>query len=104
MALALTDEHLQLAESVRAWAERQSPPEAVRAAANSPDADADRYRTVLAPSWSAGALAWTGRAATQRPGATIRLPSALPHGHGEKCRRLHGIRDEQVFALTPPLG
>jgi alkylation response protein AidB-like acyl-CoA dehydrogenase len=50
MALALTDEHLQLAESVRAWADRQSPPEAVRAAANSPDADADRYRTVLAPS------------------------------------------------------
>jgi 3-oxochol-4-en-24-oyl-CoA dehydrogenase len=50
MALALTDEHLQLAESVRAWADRQSPAESLRAAANSPDADADHYRTVLAPS------------------------------------------------------
>jgi alkylation response protein AidB-like acyl-CoA dehydrogenase len=50
MALALTDEHLQLAESVRAWADRQSPPEAVRTAANSPDAGAARYRSVLAPS------------------------------------------------------
>jgi alkylation response protein AidB-like acyl-CoA dehydrogenase len=50
MALAVTDEHLQLAESVRAWAERQSPPEAVRSAANSPDAGTARYRSVLAPS------------------------------------------------------
>jgi alkylation response protein AidB-like acyl-CoA dehydrogenase len=49
MALALTDEHLQLAESVRAWADRQSPPEAVRAAANSPDGGTARYREHLAP-------------------------------------------------------
>jgi 3-oxochol-4-en-24-oyl-CoA dehydrogenase len=48
MALALTDEHLQLADSVRAWAERTSPPGSVREAANSPDGGAARYREVLA--------------------------------------------------------
>ncbi len=50
MALGLTDEHLQLADSVRSWAERMSPPESVREAANSPDSGAARYREVLAAS------------------------------------------------------
>jgi 3-oxochol-4-en-24-oyl-CoA dehydrogenase len=49
MALALTDEHLQLADSVRAWAARSSPPDSVRAAADSEDGGAARYRDVLAP-------------------------------------------------------
>jgi 3-oxochol-4-en-24-oyl-CoA dehydrogenase len=53
MALALTDEHAQLAASVRAWTERNSPPDSVRAAADGGDGGdggAARYRTVLAPS------------------------------------------------------
>ncbi len=50
MALALTDEHAQLAASVRAWAERNSPPDSVRAAADGSDRGAARYREVLAPS------------------------------------------------------
>jgi 3-oxochol-4-en-24-oyl-CoA dehydrogenase len=50
MALALTDEHAQLAASVRAWAERNSPPDSVRAAADGSDGGAARYREVLAPS------------------------------------------------------
>jgi 3-oxochol-4-en-24-oyl-CoA dehydrogenase len=49
MTLALTEEHLQLADSVRAWAERNSPPDTVRAAANSDDGSAGRYRDLLAP-------------------------------------------------------
>jgi alkylation response protein AidB-like acyl-CoA dehydrogenase len=50
MALALTEDHEQLAASVRAWAERNCPPEAVRAAANGDDRGITRYREVLAPS------------------------------------------------------
>jgi 3-oxochol-4-en-24-oyl-CoA dehydrogenase len=50
MALALTEEHLQLAASVRAWAERNSPPESLRAAANGEDSGAARYREMLGPS------------------------------------------------------
>ncbi len=49
MALALTEEHLQLAESVRGWAQRSSPPETVRAAADSQDGGTGRYREILAP-------------------------------------------------------
>jgi alkylation response protein AidB-like acyl-CoA dehydrogenase len=49
MALAVTDEHLQLAGSVRAWAERHCPPESVRAAANGSDHGTASYRDVLAP-------------------------------------------------------
>jgi alkylation response protein AidB-like acyl-CoA dehydrogenase len=50
MTLALTEEHAQLAASVRAWAARNSPPDSVRAAANSADGGAVRYREVLGPS------------------------------------------------------
>ena len=50
MALALTDEHAQLAASVRAWAERNSPPESVRAAASGNDGGAAEYRDTLSPS------------------------------------------------------
>src|SRR5580704_12921631 len=49
MTLAGTEEHVQLADSVRAWAERLSPPESVRAAASSADHGAARYGEVLAP-------------------------------------------------------
>ncbi len=50
MALALTDDHAQLAASVRAWVERNSPPDSVRAAADGSDSGTARYRDALAPS------------------------------------------------------
>ena len=43
MALAVTEEHQALAESVRGWAERNARPAAVRAAADAPDSGAARY-------------------------------------------------------------
>jgi alkylation response protein AidB-like acyl-CoA dehydrogenase len=49
MALALTSEHTQLAEAVRAWAQRHSPAEVVRAAAGDPDGGTARYRETLRP-------------------------------------------------------
>jgi 3-oxochol-4-en-24-oyl-CoA dehydrogenase len=49
MTLAVTDEHLQLAESVRALAARLCPPEFARAAADSADAGTASYRAALAP-------------------------------------------------------
>jgi 3-oxochol-4-en-24-oyl-CoA dehydrogenase len=56
MALALTEEHIQLADSVRSWAERNCPPDAVRAAADGDDSGASRYRNVLGPSLAAQGL------------------------------------------------
>jgi 3-oxochol-4-en-24-oyl-CoA dehydrogenase len=49
MALAVTDEHVQLADSVRALAARICPPESVRAAAAAPDSGAAIYRDALVP-------------------------------------------------------
>src|SRR5258707_10391524 len=49
MALGLTEEHLQLAETVRGWAQRNCPPEAVRAAVDGPDSGSARYLESLAP-------------------------------------------------------
>ncbi len=49
MALGLTEEHLQLAETVRGWAERHCPPETVRAAADGPDGGSALYLESLAP-------------------------------------------------------
>ena len=56
MALALTSEHAQLAESVRGWAARTSPQTAVRGAADSPDHGAALYRDVIGPGLSAQGL------------------------------------------------
>ncbi len=50
MTLALTEEHVQLAATVRAWAERHSPPDSVRAAANGTDSGSARYRDELGTS------------------------------------------------------
>jgi 3-oxochol-4-en-24-oyl-CoA dehydrogenase len=49
MTLGLTEEHLQLAETVRGWAQRNCPPEVVRAAADGPDSGSARYLESLAP-------------------------------------------------------
>jgi alkylation response protein AidB-like acyl-CoA dehydrogenase len=49
MALGLTEEHLELAEAIRGWAQRYSPPELVRAAADGPDGGSARYLESLVP-------------------------------------------------------
>ena len=49
MTLGLTEEHLQLAEAVRGWAQRHCPPDVVRAAAEAPDSGSARYLESLAP-------------------------------------------------------
>jgi 3-oxochol-4-en-24-oyl-CoA dehydrogenase len=48
MALGLTEEHLQLAEAVRGWAQRHCPPDTVRAAADGPDGGSALYLESLA--------------------------------------------------------
>jgi alkylation response protein AidB-like acyl-CoA dehydrogenase len=50
MALGLTEEHLELAEAIRGWAQRNSPPELASAAADGPDGGCARYLESLAPS------------------------------------------------------
>ncbi len=49
MTLGLTEEHLQLAETVSAWAQRHCPAEVVRAAADGPDSGSAHYLESLAP-------------------------------------------------------
>jgi alkylation response protein AidB-like acyl-CoA dehydrogenase len=49
MGLGLTEEHVQLAEAVRGWAQRNCPPDVVRAAADGPDSGSARYLDSLAP-------------------------------------------------------
>jgi alkylation response protein AidB-like acyl-CoA dehydrogenase len=49
MALALTEDHLALAESVRGWAGRAAPTEALRAAVADGDGGAARYTGTLRP-------------------------------------------------------
>jgi alkylation response protein AidB-like acyl-CoA dehydrogenase len=56
MALAVTEEHADLASSVRAWAERASPPAAARAAADGDDGGAACYRDTLRPALAAQGL------------------------------------------------
>jgi alkylation response protein AidB-like acyl-CoA dehydrogenase len=50
MALGLTEEHLELAEAIRGWAQRYCTPELVRAAADGPDGGSARYLESLVPS------------------------------------------------------
>ena len=49
MTLGLTEEHLQLAEAVSAWAQRHCPADTVRAAADGPDSGSAHYLASLAP-------------------------------------------------------
>jgi 3-oxochol-4-en-24-oyl-CoA dehydrogenase len=49
MTLGLTEEHLQLAETVRGWAQRHCAADVVRAAADGLDSGAAHYREALAP-------------------------------------------------------
>ena len=50
MTLGLIAEHLELAETIRSWAERNCPAEVVRAAADGPDGGSAHYAKSLAPS------------------------------------------------------
>lgn len=49
MALALTEEHLALADSVRGWAGRAAPPEVIRAAVGADDGGGAYYTATLRP-------------------------------------------------------
>ena len=49
MALALSEDHAQLADSVRSWAARACPPSAVRTAADGDDSGAAFYRDTIRP-------------------------------------------------------
>jgi 3-oxochol-4-en-24-oyl-CoA dehydrogenase len=49
MTLGLTAEHLELAETIRSWAQRHCPAEVVRAAADGPDSGTAHYLESLAP-------------------------------------------------------
>jgi alkylation response protein AidB-like acyl-CoA dehydrogenase len=49
MTLALTEDHAQLAESVRSWLTRTCPPSAVRAAADGGDSGDSFYRDTIRP-------------------------------------------------------
>jgi 3-oxochol-4-en-24-oyl-CoA dehydrogenase len=49
MALALTEDHAQLADSVRSWCKRTSPPSVARAAADGDDSGAALYRDTIRP-------------------------------------------------------
>jgi 3-oxochol-4-en-24-oyl-CoA dehydrogenase len=50
MALGLSEEHRHLAETIRNWAQRNCPPEAVRAAADGQDSGSARYLESFGPS------------------------------------------------------
>ena len=50
MALGLSEEHRHLAETIRSWAQRNCPPEAVRAAADGQDSGSARYLESFGPS------------------------------------------------------
>jgi 3-oxochol-4-en-24-oyl-CoA dehydrogenase len=49
MALALTEDHAQLADAVRSWAARTCPPSAVRTASDNDDSGAAFYRDTIRP-------------------------------------------------------
>ena len=50
MALGLSEEHRHLAETIRSWAQRNCPPEAVRAAADGQDSGSAKYLESFGPS------------------------------------------------------
>ncbi len=56
MTLGLTQEHAELAAAVRGWAERNCPPDLVRAAADSDDGGAEIYRSRLSPALASQGL------------------------------------------------
>src|SRR6266516_1363175 len=112
MALALTEEHLALAESVRGWAGRAAPAEALRAAVADGDGGAALYTGTLRPALGgqgyglpelAIAVEELGRALV--PGAFLPtvLASAILHGAGADA--LNGlVKDMAGGTLTGAVG
>src|SRR6266550_2238275 len=88
MALALTEEHLALAESVRGWAGRAAPAEALRAAVADADGGAALYAATLRP-----ALAGQGLLG-------LHLPESLG-GQGYGLPELAIAAEELGRALVP---
>jgi 3-oxochol-4-en-24-oyl-CoA dehydrogenase len=88
MALALTEEHLALADSVRNWAARNSPPEAIRAGLEAEDRGVFRYRDALRPGLAAQGL------------LGLHLPEALG-GQGYGVPELAVATEELGRALLP---
>jgi alkylation response protein AidB-like acyl-CoA dehydrogenase len=88
MALALTEEHLALADSVRGWAAHTAPPAAVRAGLEAEDRGAAHYRDTLRPGLAAQGL------------LGLHLPEALG-GQGYGLPELAVATEELGRALFP---
>ena len=88
MALALTEEHLALADSVRGWAAHNAPPAAIRAGLEAEDRGAAHYRDTLRPGLAAQGL------------LGLHLPEALG-GQGYGLPELAVAAEELGRALFP---
>ena len=88
MALALTEEHLALADSVRGWAGHTAPPAAIRAGLTAEDHGAATYRDQLRAGLAAQGL------------LGLHLPEALG-GQGYGLPELAVATEELGFALFP---
>jgi 3-oxochol-4-en-24-oyl-CoA dehydrogenase len=88
MALALTEEHLALADSVRGWAAHTAPPTAIRAALQAGDGGAAQYRDALRPDLATQGL------------LGLHLPEALG-GQGFGLPELAVATEELGRALFP---
>jgi alkylation response protein AidB-like acyl-CoA dehydrogenase len=88
MTLALTEEHLALAESVRGWAGHAAPAPVVRSAVDAEDHGAALYRDTLRPGLAAQGL------------LGLHLPEALG-GQGAGLPELAVAAEELARALVP---
>ena len=88
MTLALTEEHLALAESVRGWAGHAAPAPVVRSAVDAEDHGAALYRDTLRPGLAAQGL------------LGLHLPEALG-GQGAGLPELAVAAEELAHALVP---
>jgi len=88
MTLALTEEHLALAESVRGWAGHAAPAAVVRSAVDAEDRGAALYRDALRPGLAAQGL------------LGLHLPEALG-GQGAGLPELAVAAEELAHAMVP---
>ena len=88
MTLALTEEHLALAESVRGWAGHAAPVTVIRSVVDAEDKGAARYRDSLRPGLAAQGL------------LGLHLPEALG-GQGAGLPELAVAAEELARALVP---
>jgi len=88
MSLALTEEHLALADSVRGWAGHTAPPTAIRSVVDADDHGAAVYRDALRPGLAAQGL------------LGLHLPEALG-GQGYGLPELAVATEELGRAMVP---